>query len=127
MVVTLVSVLSIVAGVGLIVFASVLFLANTFLLSHPILGNILLHENPPLAYLFDVLTGVYSTFQGYGLWKLRAWAWWLCGVAVFARVAIVVVENLNPISVAVELFWLAFFFYLIMQRHLFNVKLPIVN
>ena len=27
--------------------------------------------------LFVAVMGVFSAFAGYGLWQLRAWAWWL--------------------------------------------------
>lgn len=68
--------------------------------------------------------GVYGMFQGYGLWNLRTWSWWLYIVFTVIRFLPILFfpRLLYPIFVPIDVAWLLFLLYLVRNRYLFDVK-----
>jgi hypothetical protein len=88
--------------------------------------------------IFNELIGVYAIVQGYGLWKMKTWSWWLYVVYALSHIIIYVyavliiipillgphVLNVPPFGALGFVAFAVFLGYMIMRRDQFNVKMP---
>jgi hypothetical protein len=75
------------------------------------------------------VTGICSVIQGYGLWKMKTWSWWLYVAFIIFRFALMLInpslKNENqPHLLLGDILFLLFLGYMIVRHDLFNVKIP---
>jgi hypothetical protein len=82
----------------------------------------------------EFVLAIYAIVQGYGLWKLKTWGWWLYIIADIITLVLTAFDvslfnssrnnwlMLIGVSVNLVILW-----YFVTRRDHFNVKLPIIR